>query len=118
MHAPVKWVIRSAMAKGNKQDHSRSVLHLAFEAFQRGDSVQARELAKAVLAGKVGKDDEKVAVELARKLSIEGAVVAETPTAVANELISRTIVPPRPYLFVAAVAATFIGLVILAAWRY
>ena len=85
------------MAKGNKQD-SRSVLKLSYEAFERGDSVQARELAKV--------------------LSIEGAVVAETPTAVAHELISRTIVPPRPYLFVAAVAFAFITLVILAAWRY
>lgn len=105
------------MAKGNKQD-SRSVLKLSYEAFERGDSVQARELAKAVLAGKVGKDEEKAAAELAKMLSIEGAVVAETPTAVANELISRTIVPPRPYLFVAAVAFAFITLVILAAWRY
>ena len=105
------------MAKGNKQD-SRSVLKLSYEAFERGDSVQTRELAKAVLAGKVGKDEEKAAAELAKMLSIEGAVVAETPTAVANELISRTIVPPRPYLFVAAVAFAFITLVILAAWRY
>jgi hypothetical protein len=106
------------MAKGNKQQESRSVLKLSYEAFQRGDSVEARALAKAVLAGKVGKDDEKVAVELAKTLSIEGAIVAENPAAVATELISRTIVPPRPYLFVAAVAAAFIGLVILAAWRY
>src|SRR4051812_9164942 len=105
------------MAKGNKQD-SRSVLKLSYEAFERGDSVQARELAKAVLAGKVGKDEEKAAAELAKVLSIEGAVVAETPTAVANEIISRTIVPPKPYLFVAAVAFAFITLVILAAWRY
>jgi hypothetical protein len=106
------------MAKGNKQDQSKSVLRVAYESFQRGDMVQARQLAKAVLEGKVGKDDEKAASELAKTLSIEGAVVAETPTAVANELISRTIVPPRPYLFVAAVAATFVALVILAAWRY
>jgi len=103
--------------KGNKQE-SRSVLKLSYEAFQRGDSVQARALAKAVLAGQVGRDEEKAAAELAKLLSIEGAVVAETPAAVASELISRTIVPPRPYLFVAAVAFAFIGLVILAIWRY
>lgn len=106
------------MAKGNKQDSSRSVLKLAFEAYQRGDSVQARALSKAVLAGKVGRDDEKVAVELAKTLSTEGAPVAETPAAVAAEIASRTVVPPRPYLFVAAVAAAFLGLVILAAVRY
>ena len=107
------------MSKGNKQEkESRSVLKLSYDAYQRGDSVQARSLAKAVLAGKVGRDDEKVAVELARTLSVEGAVIAESPAAVAAELISRTIVPARPYIFVAAVAAAFIGLVILAAWRY
>lgn len=106
------------MAKGNKQDLSRSVLMLSYEAYQRGDSVQARQLAKAVLAGQVGKDDEKAAVELSKRLSIEGHVIGENPAAVATELISRTVVPPRPYLFVAAVAAAFIGLVILAAWRY
>lgn len=118
MRTPSKWAIRVRMAKGNKQDQSRSVLKLAYEAFDRGDSVQARRLAKAVLAGQVGRDDEKASVELARLLSIEGAVVAETPAAVAAEIASRTIVAPRPYLFVAAVASAFIGLVILAAYRY
>ena len=107
------------MAKGNKQEkESRSVLKLSFDAYQRGDSVQARSLAKAVLAGEIGKDDEKVACELAKTLSVDGAVIAETPAAVANELISRTIVPPKPYLFVAAVAGAFTGLALLAHWRY
>lgn len=113
-----KWAIRSAMAKGNKQDHSRSVLRVSFEAFQRGDMVQARQLANAVLEGKLGKDDDKVATELARLLSVDTHSVEESPTAVANEIINRTIVPPRPYIMVAAVAATFVVLVILAAWRY
>lgn len=107
-----------AMAKGNKQDQSRSVLKLSFEAFQSGDMVRARQLAKAVLAGKVGKDEEKAAVELSKTLSIEGNLIMENPESVATEIISRTIVPPRPYLFVAAVAATFVGLVLLATWRY
>ncbi len=107
-----------AMAKGNKQDQSRSILKLSYEAFQRGDSVQARKLAKAVLEGKVGKDDEKAAVDLSKLLSIDGHLIMENPASVATEIISRTIVPPRPYLFVAAVAATFVGLVLLAIWRY
>jgi hypothetical protein len=106
------------MAKGNKQEPSRSVLKLAFEAFQRGDMVQARQLAQAALDGKVGKDDEKYSVELAKTLSIDGVAIMENPSAVAIEIISRTKVPPKPYLFVAAVAATFLCLVILAAWRY
>jgi hypothetical protein len=126
MRSPGKWVIRSAMAKGKKdkkeesrkEELSRSVLKTAYEAFQRGDMVQARQLAQAALDGKVGKDDEKAAVELSKELSIEGHSIMENPAAVAIEIISRTKVPPRPYLFVAAVAATFVGLVILAVWRY
>ena len=70
------------MAKGNKQDLSRSVLKLSYEAFQRGDSVQARQLAQAVLAGKAGKDDEKAAVELSDLLRADGHEVAPTPAAV------------------------------------
>jgi hypothetical protein len=120
---------RAAMAKGKKDDRKkeesrkkeelgRSVLKTAFDAFQRGDMVQARQLAQAVLDGKVAKDDEKAAVELAKELSIDGHAIMENPSAVAIEIISRTKVPPKPYLFVAAVATTFLVLVILAAWRY
>ncbi len=105
------------MAK-KKEDQSHSVLKVAYEAFERGDMVQARALAKAVLAGKVGRDDEKVSSELGKLLSIEGAVVAETPAAVAQELISRSIVAPRPYVFVGAVVAAYVTLVIIAMVRY
>ena len=118
----------AAMAKGKKDERkeesrkkeelARSVLKTAYDAFQRGDMVQARQLAQAVLDGKVGKDDEKAAAELAKKLSIDGVSIMENPPSVAIEIISRTKVPPRPYLFVAAVAAAFLGLVILAVWRY
>ncbi|MFZ5445444.1 MAG: hypothetical protein ACOZQL_35965 [Myxococcota bacterium] len=106
------------MAKQKKDEASRSVLKLAFEAWQRGDAVQTRALAREVLAGKLGRDDEKVASELAAKLSNEEARVAETPQAVASELIDRTIVPLKPYVMVAAVAAAFITLVIIATVRY
>lgn len=109
---------RLSMAKGNKQEGSRSVLKLAYEAFERGDAVQARQLAQAVRAGQVGRDDEKVAAELAKQLEGEGAPMERTPAAVAQELISRTITPGRPYLFVALVAVVFIGLVLLARYRY
>lgn len=139
MRSPGKWVIRSAMAKGKKDerkketrsdeglekpfrygkdDLARSVLLTSYDAFQRGDMVGARKLAQAALDGKLGKGDEKAAVELAKQLSIEGHSVMENPSAVAVELISRTKVPPKPYLFVAAVGATFLGLVLLAVFRY
>ena len=107
------------MAKGNQQQtNGRSVLRVAFEAFERGDKVQARQLAQAVLDGKIGKEDSSVAEALAPKLSSEVAQVAPTVEAVAKEIVSRTIVPPRPYIFVAIAAATYVILVVLAAVRY
>lgn len=106
------------MAKPKKDDQSRSVLKLAYEAFDRGDKVQARALAKEVVAGKVGRDDEKVAVELATLFSSDEAVIAQTPAAVAQEIIARTITAPKPYLFVGAIAFAFLSLVALAHFRY
>lgn len=109
------------MAKAKKEqkaDDARSILKVAFDAYQRGDSVQARALAQAVMAGKLGRDDEKVASELAATLSGEGAPIAETPAAVAAEIAARTVPPPKSYWFAAAVAFTFITLVILATVRY
>lgn len=120
------------MAKPKRDESSRSVLKLAYEAFERGDAVQTRALARAVLAGTIGRDDEKVAVELAKELSAgdavkkdtpdaqvaTGDVVAPTPEAVAKELIDRTIVPLKPYVMVAVVAGAFITLVVIAASRY
>jgi hypothetical protein len=104
--------------KEQKTDDSRSILKLAFDAYQRGDSVQARELAQAVLAGKLGRGDEAAAPELAKTLSAEGSTITETPAAVAAELVSRTMPPVKSYWFAAAVALTFLTLVILATVRY
>lgn len=105
------------MAK-KKDDVRQSVLKLAYEAFERGDAIQARALANQVLAGKVGKDDEAYAPELATKLSNEEQVVQPTVEAVAKDLASRTIVQPKPYIMVAVVAAAFLLLAVLAAVRY
>lgn len=104
--------------KEQKTDDARSVLKVAFEAYQRGDSVQARSLAREVLAGKVGRDDEKMATELAKTLSGDGAAIEAHPTAVAKELITRTLPPTKSYLFAGAVALTYLTLVILAVVRY
>jgi hypothetical protein len=105
----------AAMARAK---NDRSVLQVAYDAFERGDVVLARSLAQQVLAGKVGSGDEKAAVDLAKQLSAEGAPVSETPPAVAAEIISRTNVAPRTYLFVGAAAATLTLLAVLAAYRY
>jgi hypothetical protein len=111
------------MAKPKKDDPSRSladrsVLKFAFDAFQKGDAVETRRLARAVLAGQVGPHDAQVAASLAQTLSVEGAQVSETPAAVAHELIDRTIVGPKPYLFVGVVVAAFATLVFIASHRY
>jgi hypothetical protein len=106
------------MAKPRKEVQSHSVLRVAFEAFTRGDVVEARALAGHVLAGKVGRNDEKAAIELAPELSIDGAAIEPTPVAVARDLISRSKVAGRPYVFVGAVAAAFALLVIVAMLRY
>lgn len=105
------------MAK-KKDDGRQSVLRLAYEAFERGDSVQTRALTALALAGKVGRDEEAVAVELAAKLSSEELVVQPTVEAVAKDLASRTVVAARPYLFVGVISAAFVLLAVLAAVRY
>lgn len=101
-----------------KKDDGRSMLRAAFNAYDRGDAVQARSLAQAVLAGKVGPDDEKAAADLAKRLTGEGAAVGETVQAVASELVTRTEVPSKAYLVVGAIAATFVALTVLAHYRY
>lgn len=100
------------------KDTNRSLLELAFGAFQRGDTVQTRTLALAVLAGKAGADEDKAAKSLASTLSSPGADIDLSPRAVAQELLRRTQVPAKAYAFAGAVAAVFLGLVLLAVIRY
>jgi hypothetical protein len=107
-----------ASKKNKAESSSHSVLKVAYDAFERGDAVLARSLALEVLAGKVGKDDPEVAKDLARELSAPGAPVDESPQAVAQDLLSRTKVLPKPYLFAGVVAAVYLLLVVLATLRY
>ncbi|MEW5739344.1 MAG: hypothetical protein AB1938_10485 [Myxococcota bacterium] len=109
----------SKAAKRSKAEGStHSVLKLAYEAFERGDVVLTRQLALEVLAGKVGRDDAEVARGLAKELSTPATPVDESPQAVAQDLLTRTKVMPKPYLMAAAVAAVYVLLVVLAAVRY
>ncbi|GMU61841.1 MAG: hypothetical protein AMXMBFR34_36040 [Myxococcaceae bacterium] len=108
----------SKAPKKAKAEASSSVLKVAYEAFNRGDVVLARQLALEVLAGKVGKDDPQVAKELAGELSTRESPVDESPQAVAQNLLLRTKVMGRPYVMAAAVAAVYVLLVVLAAIRY
>jgi urease accessory protein UreF len=94
-----------------------SVLAAAFAAFEAGDSATTRTLAKAVLAGKLGRDDEAQARVLGPRLSAAGAVVESTPAAVAADLLSRTAVMPKAYAFALLAAAVWVSLVTLAHFR-
>lgn len=106
------------MAKKTKAETaSHSVLKAAYDAFERGDVVQARSLAREVLAGKVGRDDPAVANELAALLSTPTSPVDASPQAVAQDLISRTKVPGKPYVFAVVVGAVYLLLVVLAVVR-
>jgi hypothetical protein len=107
-----------AAKKAKAEAASHSLLKLAYEAFDRGDVVLARQLVREVLAGKVGKDDPEVAKALAKELSTPAAPVDESPQAVAQDLLKRTQVMGKPYLMALVVAAVYLLLVVLAAVRY
>lgn len=113
-----------AMSKAEKKTKSseakevRSVLQIAFQAFERGDAVWARAMANEVLAGRTARDEAAVAKSLAHTLSAEGAPVDESPQAVAQELIDRTTAPLKPVVFAGLAAFVFVLLVALAASRY
>ncbi|MBL9039251.1 MAG: hypothetical protein JNG84_12095 [Archangium sp.] len=112
------------MAKANKKTDSTDgssasgPLASAYAAFERGDMVQTRALAKQVLAGQGAADDVGTARRLSAVLSSEVAPVKELPEDVAAELVRRTEVPPNAYIFAAVVIAIFGGLLALAATRY
>lgn len=113
------------MAKASKKPEIReekgpqkSVLAVAAAALESGDVVTARALAQAVITGKKGDDDDAVAKRLAKEYSAEGENVGELPEQVAQAIVDRTVVPPRPYLYAAICLAVFLVLVFLARSRY
>ena len=113
------------MAKGSKKDKPkgpgavpRSVLAAAWERFELGDVVEARRLAKAVLQGQVGPDDERVAKSLAKELSTPEAAAGETVAQVAEAMLTRTRPVARAYWFALMSLVILTGLVVLAAARY
>ena len=104
-----------------------SLLELAFARYQAGDMVEARRLAKRLLAAPATAADEAAAKNLAVELIAPPEQTAEkptppapaTPTAheLAKLLIDRTRVPAKAYLFAAVSIALFLGLLALALTR-
>ena len=106
------------MAKGKRNrseapkadSGGKSLLDVAWRAYEAGDAVIARRAAKLLLAG-AGKDsDEAVAKKVGKQLFV-GAPEVDAKQ-VAAELIARTRVAPKPYLF--ALMAAAIWLIMLA----
>lgn len=104
-------------ARGEKSE-KRSVLAVAAAALESGDVVTARALAKAVIEGKKGPDDDAVAKRLAKEFSAADDTIGELPEQVAQAIVKRTIVSPRPYLYAAICLVVFLVLVALARARY
>lgn len=116
------------MAKGSKKPTTektdalgkpeRSLLVAASAALESGDVVTARALAKAVIEGKKGPDDDAAAKRLSKELSASDEAVGELPEQVAQALVNRSIVPPRPYVYALICLVVFLVLVSLARARY
>lgn len=110
------------MAKAAKSPHTEvvpgkpaaSYLAAAFHALQAGDVVHARRFAQQVLAGRgtVGE------AEAARHLATTFSTTQNLPEDVAAEIIRRTKVPAKAFLFAALTAAIFLLLLTLAVTRY
>jgi hypothetical protein len=90
-----------------------AVLLTAWEAFERGDMVEARRAAEAVVRGARLADEDAVAADLAQRMSA-AVSVAPDPPSVARALLSRTRPPPRAYWFAAvAVLAALVAFAVV-----
>lgn len=105
-------------ARDEQNERKKAVLTAAAAALESGDVVTARELAKAVISGKKGPDDDAVAQKLAKQYSSPEANVGELPEQVAQELVNRTNVPVKTYLYGAICFAVLLVLFVLARSRY
>ncbi len=109
------------MAKGKrgKQDKAetagsegKSLLDVAWRAYQAGDVVVARRAAKLVLAGGAKEADEALARKLGKELFAAGHETNSQE--VARDLIERTNPPPKPFLLAGAAALIWVVLLAIA----
>jgi len=101
-----------------REEAKKSVLAAAAAALEPGDVVTARELAKAVITGKKGADDDALAPDLAKQYSSTASNVGALPEQVAQELVNRSTVPPRAYLYGGICLVVMLVLFTLARSRY
>ena len=114
MYAPLSM----AKAKRNKPEpvaaatDSKSLLDVAWRAYEAGDSVLARRAAKLLLSDGPREADESLAKKLGRQLFVGGPEV--DARAVAAEISARTNTALKPYLFGALAAVIWVLLVLIA----
>jgi hypothetical protein len=95
-----------------EQAAGKSLLDVAWRAYEAGDSVMARRAANLLLAG-AGKDaDEAVAKRVGKQLFATSVEVDARQ--VATELVARTKMAPKPYYFALMTAALWLFMVLIA----
>jgi hypothetical protein len=105
-----------AKAAKEKEKDGRSTLDAAFRAFQAGDAVGARRLAKQVIAAP-SPDDEAAVKRVAKGLLGDDAQDAHAET-LAAEIVKRTQPIRLPYLWALGGAVAYALLLTLALVRY
>lgn len=90
----------------------RSLLEVAWKAYQAGDMVVARRASRLVLAGAARDADEVVAKKLGKDFFAAGHVTDARQ--VAQELLQRTNPPLKPYLLAGAAALIWVVLLVIA----
>ena len=118
----MSYMARMAKGKRNKADKldklepagadGKSLLDVAWRAYQAGDVVLARRAAKLVMAGGAKDADEVLAKKLGKELFAAGH---ETDARqVAQDLITRTNPAPKPFLLAGAAALIWVVLLAIA----
>ena len=109
------------MAKGkrNKEEAppadsgAKSLLDVAWRAYQAGNSVLARKAANLLLSGTPKEADESLAKKLGKQLFV-GKPEDSSAKQVATELSARTRMAAKPYLFALMAAAIWLVMVAIA----
>lgn len=98
-------------AKANKGGGASTMLGTAFEAYEAGDVVLARQVSERLLAQPATDAETEAARTLGPKLTGRDE---RDPHAVARELIDRVKGPNKSYLFAAVTAAVYLLMLYLA----
>jgi enoyl-CoA hydratase/carnithine racemase len=101
------------MAKKAEAEAGTSLLEVAWKAYAAGDQVTARRAAQLLLAGASKDADEALAKKIAAELFAVEFKAADA-RAVATEIVTRTRMPPKPFLLAAAAGLIWLVLALIA----